>query len=81
MRESELFSNMVIQLVAIGEESGALDAMLAKVAEIFENEVEESVDRMTAMLEPLIMSFLGVVIGTLVIAMYLPIFKLGAVVS
>jgi len=81
MRETNLFPSMTIQLVAIGEESGSLDAMLAKVAEIFESEVETAVDNMTAMMEPLIMSFLGVVIGTLVIAMYLPIFKLGAVVS
>jgi type IV pilus assembly protein PilC len=77
---SDLFPNMVIQMVAIGEESGALDAMLAKVADFFEAEVDDAVDNMTALMEPMIMAFLGVVIGTLVIAMYLPIFKLGAVV-
>jgi type IV pilus assembly protein PilC len=76
----DLFPNMVIQMVAIGEESGALDAMLAKVADFFEAEVDDAVDNMTALMEPMIMAFLGVVIGTLVIAMYLPIFKLGAVV-
>lgn len=80
MRNSELFPNMVIQMVAIGEESGALDTMLAKVADFYEQEVDDAVDNMTALMEPLIMAFLGIVIGTLVIAMYLPIFKLGAVV-
>jgi type IV pilus assembly protein PilC len=81
MLDTELFPNMVVQMTAIGEESGSLDAMLAKVAEFFEREVEEAVDNMTALLEPIIMVFLGVVIGTLVIAMYLPIFKLGAAIG
>jgi len=81
MRNSELFPNMVIQMVAIGEESGALDTMLAKVADFYEQEVDDAVDNMTALMEPMIMAFLGIVIGTLVIAMYLPIFKLGAVVG
>jgi type IV pilus assembly protein PilC len=76
----ELFPNMVIQMVSIGEESGQLDGMLGKVAEFYEEEVNNAVDGLTAMLEPLIMAFLGVVIGGLVIAMYLPIFKLGSVV-
>jgi len=80
MLDAELFPNMAVQMVAIGEESGSLDAMLAKVADFFEREVDEAVDNMTALMEPLIMAFLGVLIGTLVIAMYLPIFKLGAVV-
>ncbi|EMR13643.1 type IV fimbrial assembly protein PilC [Methylophaga lonarensis MPL] len=80
MQETTLFPNIVIQMVAIGEESGSLDAMLAKVADFYEREVDDAVDNMTALLEPLIMAFLGVVIGTLVIAMYLPIFKLGAVI-
>jgi len=80
MLDVELFPNMAVQMVAIGEESGSLDAMLAKVADFFEREVDEAVDNMTALMEPLIMAFLGIVIGTLVIAMYLPIFKLGAVV-
>jgi type IV pilus assembly protein PilC len=80
MLDTDLFPNMVIQMTAIGEESGSLDAMLAKVADFFEREVDEAVDNMTALMEPMIMAFLGVLIGTLVIAMYLPIFKLGAVV-
>ncbi len=80
MIDTELFPNMVIQMVAIGEESGSLDSMLAKVADFFEREVDDAVDNMTALMEPFIMAFLGVLIGTLVIAMYLPIFKLGAVV-
>lgn len=80
MRSSELFPNMVLQMVAIGEESGALDSMLAKVADFYEQEVDDAVDNMTALMEPLIMVVLGGLIGTLVIAMYLPIFKLGAVV-
>jgi len=80
MVDTELFPNMVIQMVAIGEESGSLDAMLSKVADFFEREVDDAVDNMTALMEPFIMVFLGGLIGTLVIAMYLPIFKLGAVV-
>ena len=80
MKSSELFPNMVIQMVAIGEESGSLDSMLAKVAEFYEREVDDAVDNLTALLEPLIMVILGGLIGTLVIAMYLPIFKLGAAI-
>ncbi len=80
MRESNLFPNMVIQMVAIGEESGSLDSMLAKVADFFEEEVDNAVDALSSLIEPMIMVFLGVVVGGLVIAMYLPIFKLGAVV-
>ena len=80
MKQSDLFPNMVVQMVAIGEESGSLDSMLAKVADWYEAEVDDAVDNMTALMEPIIMVFLGVVIVTLVIAMYLPIFKLGAVV-
>jgi type IV pilus assembly protein PilC len=71
---------MVIQMVAIGEESGSLDSMLGKVAEFFEQEVDNAVDALSSLLEPMIMVFLGVVVGGLVIAMYLPIFKLGSVV-
>ncbi len=71
---------MLIQMVGIGEESGALDEMLDKVAEYYEEAVEDAVDNLTAMLEPMIMSFLAVVIGGLVVAMYLPIFKMGEVV-
>ena len=76
-----LFPNMLIQMVGIGEESGALDDMLAKVADYYESAVDDAVDNMTAMMEPLIMSFLAVVIGGLVIAMYLPVFKMGEVVA
>jgi type IV pilus assembly protein PilC len=76
----DLFPNMLIQMVGIGEESGALDEMLDKVADYYEEAVDDAVDNLTAMLEPMIMSFLAVVIGGLVIAMYLPIFKMGEVV-
>jgi type IV pilus assembly protein PilC len=79
-QNKELFPNMLIQMVGIGEESGALDEMLDKVAEYYEAAVDDAVDNLTAMMEPLIMSFLAVVIGGLVIAMYLPIFKMGEVV-
>ena len=71
---------MLIQMVAIGEESGSLDEMLTKVADNYEQQVDNSVDSLTSLLEPFIMSVLGIVIGGLMIAMYLPIFKLGAVV-
>lgn len=80
MLDTELFPNMVVQMVAIGEESGSLDSMLAKVADFFEREVDDAVDNMTALMEPIIMVFLGGIVGTLVIAMYLPIFKLGAAI-
>ncbi len=80
MRQSGLFPNMVVQLVAIGEEAGSLDAMLAKVADFYEEEVDNAVDGLSSLMEPLIMAFLGVVIGGLVVAMYLPIFKMGQVV-
>ena len=80
MRQAGIFPSMALQMVAIGEESGALDAMLDKVATHFENEVDNAVDGLTSMMEPLIMAVLGVLIGGLVIAMYLPIFQLGSVV-
>jgi len=80
MRDSDLFPNMVTQMVAIGEESGALDTMLNKVADWFEQEVDDAVEGLTSLLEPVIMAVLGVVIGGLVVAMYLPIFKMGQVV-
>jgi type IV pilus assembly protein PilC len=80
MQNSNVFPNMVTQMVAIGEESGALDQMLGKVADFFEAEVDEAVESLSSLMEPLIMAILGVLIGGLVIAMYLPIFKLGAVV-
>jgi type IV pilus assembly protein PilC len=80
MQNANVFPNMVTQMVSIGEESGALDQMLGKVADFYEQEVDEAVDSLSSLMEPLIMVVLGVLIGGLVIAMYLPIFKLGAVV-
>lgn len=80
MRDSELFPNMVIQMVSIGEESGSVDHMLAKVADWYEQEVDDAVEALTSLLEPIIMAVLGVLIGGMVIAMYLPIFKMGQVV-
>ncbi|MEM6987092.1 MAG: type II secretion system F family protein, partial [Pseudomonadota bacterium] len=77
MESSKLFPNMVLQMVEIGEESGSLDDMLGKVADYYEEEVDAAVDGLTSLMEPMIMAFLGVVIGGLVIAMYLPIFKMG----
>ena len=81
MRMTNLFPSMAVQMVAIGEESGSLDAMLDKVATHFENEVDNAVDGLTSMMEPLIMAILGVLVGGLVIAMYLPIFQMGSVVG
>ncbi|WP_197486121.1 type II secretion system F family protein, partial [Oleiphilus sp. HI0061] len=80
MRSTGVFPSMAVQMVSIGEESGALDTMLDKVATHFEDEVDDLVDNMTALMEPIIMSVLGVLIGGLIIAMYLPIFQMGAVV-
>ncbi|NHZ98409.1 type II secretion system F family protein [Massilia sp. CCM 8734] len=80
MQNANVFPPMVTQMVAIGEESGALDSMLGKVAGFFEDEVDEAVASLASLMEPLIMVILGVIIGGLVVAMYLPIFKLGAVV-
>jgi type IV pilus assembly protein PilC len=80
MSQTGLFPNMVEQMVAIGEESGALDTMLSKVADFYEQEVDDAVDALSSLLEPLIMSILGILIGGLVVAMYLPIFKLGAAI-
>jgi type IV pilus assembly protein PilC len=80
MRNCKIFPDMVIQMVAIGEESGAVDDMLSKVANVYEQQVDDAVDGLTALLEPMIMAVLGVVIGGLIIAMYLPIFEIGKVV-
>lgn len=80
MESTGLFPNMVIQMIAVGEESGSLDTMSGKVATFYEAEVDNAVDSMSSLLEPLIMAVLGVLVGSMVIAMYLPIFKLGAVV-
>jgi type IV pilus assembly protein PilC len=80
MTNTELFPNMVIQMIAVGEESGSLDEMSSKVADFYEEDVDNAVDNMSSLLEPIIMAILGVLVGGLVIAMYLPIFKMGAVV-
>ena len=77
IESSGLFSNMVVQMVSIGEEAGSIDDMLGKVADYYDEEVDNAVDSMTSLMEPMIMSFLGVVIGGLVVGMYLPIFKMG----
>jgi len=80
MQGTDVFPNMVIQMVAIGEEAGSLDTMLGKVADYFEQEVDDSVEALSSLMEPIIMVVLGTLIGGLVIAMYMPIFKLGSVV-
>ena len=80
MENTGLFPNMVNQMIAVGEEAGSLDTMAGKVAEFYELEVDAAVDGLSSLLEPLIMSILGVLVGGLVVAMYLPIFKLAAVV-
>ncbi|HEY0289197.1 MAG TPA: type II secretion system F family protein, partial [Pseudomonas sp.] len=80
MRSTGVFPMLAVQMTAIGEESGALDSMLDKVATYYEDEVDNMVDSLTSLMEPMIMAVLGVIVGGLVIAMYLPIFKLGSVV-
>jgi type IV pilus assembly protein PilC len=79
MKKTGIFPVMVVQMIGIGEESGALEDMLGKVATIYEEEVDSAVDGLTTLLEPLIMVILGVVVGGLVVAMYLPIFKMGSI--
>lgn len=81
MQNTSVFPNMMLQMTAIGEESGALDSMLSKVADFYEEEVDEAVEGLSSLMEPIIMVVLGVLIGGLVIAMYMPIFKLGQVVG
>ena len=78
MKQVNLFPHMVVQMTAIGEEAGALDAMLFKVAEFYEKEVNNAVDALSSLLEPMIMVIIGVVVGSMVVGMYLPIFKLAA---
>ncbi len=80
LKQHSIFPHLLIQMVAIGEESGALDDMLGKVADYYEADVDDAVDNLSTLMEPLIMSILGILVGGLVVAMYLPIFKLGAVV-
>jgi type IV pilus assembly protein PilC len=81
MQRSNLFPNMVLQMTSIGEESGSLDSMLDKVADFYEDEVDNAVASLSSLLEPMIMIILGVLIGGLVIAMYMPIFQMGQVVG
>ncbi|MFO1506784.1 MAG: type II secretion system F family protein [Lysobacterales bacterium] len=81
MRQTGIYPNMVVQMVAIGEEAGALDKMLFKVAEFYETEVNNAVDALSSLLEPFIMIIIGIMVGGMVIGMYLPIFKLGSVVG
>ena len=81
MMQTNLFPHMVQQMVAIGEESGAMDAMLAKIADFYEEEVDNLVDNLSSLMEPVIMVILGILIGGLIVAMYLPIFKMGAAIS
>jgi len=80
MDNTELFPNMVVQMIAVGEESGSLDQMSAKVADFYEEEVDNAVDSLSSLLEPMIMAILGVLVGGLVVAMYMPIFQMGQVV-
>jgi type IV pilus assembly protein PilC len=81
MQQVKLFPHMVQQMVAIGEESGSIDAMLAKVADFYEEEVDNLIDNLSSLMEPLIMVILGILVGGLIVAMYLPIFKMGAAVG
>jgi type IV pilus assembly protein PilC len=80
MENTDLFPNMVIQMIAVGEESGSLDQMSSKVADFYEEDVDNAVDNLSSLLEPMIMAILGVLVGGLVVAMYLPIFKMGSVI-
>jgi len=81
LAETNIFPAMVVQMIAVGEATGALDAMLAKIADFYDDEVDAAVDAMTALLEPFMMVFLGGVVGGMIIAMYLPIFKMASVVG
>jgi type IV pilus assembly protein PilC len=81
LNESGVFPTMVIQMISVGEETGALDSMLMKIANFYDDEVDAAVEALTSMIEPLLMVFLGGAIGTLVIAMYLPIFKMASIVG
>jgi type IV pilus assembly protein PilC len=81
LMETGVFPNMVCQMIAVGEATGAMDAMLAKIADFYDEEVDVAVDALTSLMEPTLMVFLGVVIGGLVIAMYLPVFKLAGSIS
>ncbi len=80
LMETKIFPPMVVQMIGVGEKTGAIDAMLNKIADFYEDEVDQAVSNLTALIEPMIMAFLGVVLGGLIIAMYLPIFKMGEVI-
>jgi type IV pilus assembly protein PilC len=80
MENAKVFPSMVIQMVSIGEETGALDSMLSKIADFYEAEVDDAVEALSSLMEPMIMVVLGTLIGGMVIAMYLPIFKIGQAV-
>ncbi|MGZ4969979.1 MAG: type II secretion system F family protein [Methylobacter sp.] len=81
MQQADLWPNMVVQMVAIGEESGSMDSMLLKVADFFDEEVDNLVDNLSSLMEPFIMAILGILVGGLIVAMYLPIFKMGAAIK
>jgi type IV pilus assembly protein PilC len=81
MQQVNLFPHMVQQMIAIGEESGSIDAMLSKVADFYEEEVDNLIDNLSSLMEPLIMVILGILVGGLIVAMYLPIFKMGSAVG
>ena len=81
LSESGVFPSMVCQMIAVGESTGALDLMLGKIADFYDQEVDQAVENMTAMIEPFMLVFLGVTIGGLVISMYLPIFKMASIVG
>jgi Type II secretory pathway, component PulF len=81
LKADGVFPIMATQMLAIGEETGAIEVMSGKVADFYESEVEEAVSRLSTLMEPMIMVVLGIIVGTLVVAMYLPIFKMGAVVT
>jgi type IV pilus assembly protein PilC len=81
MAAAKIFPPMVVQMIAVGEATGALDAMLSKIADFYDDEVDSAVNAMTTLLEPVMMVFLGGVVGGMIVAMYLPIFKLAAVVG
>jgi len=81
MQQTSLFPHMVQQMVAIGEEAGSMDAMLSRVADFYEEEVDNLIDNLSSLMEPMIMAILGIMVGSLLVAMYLPIFKLGAAVG
>jgi type IV pilus assembly protein PilC len=81
LTESGVFPSMVCQMIAVGESTGALDAMLTKIADFYDDEVDQAVENLTSMIEPFMLVFLGVVVGGMVISMYLPIFKMASVVG